>query len=70
MKLQKIKIVTDGGPWASHDYPCPVFRDRPAVLNLSKGIFEPSWEAQDKGYHLVKVDTYLKKLLYELFFKD
>lgn len=53
-ELAKIKIETDGGPWARHNYPCPVHGDEPAVLNLDDGVFHPSWKAQDAGWMLVK----------------
>lgn len=43
-------IVTDGGPWAEHDYACPVCRTRHAVLDLSTGIFQPCWTCQTAGW--------------------
>lgn len=39
-------IITDGGPWASHDQACPVCQQRKAVLDLSAGMFQPCWGCQ------------------------
>lgn len=54
MDLMK-KIVECIGPIAVHNYPCPVYDDEHAVLNLNCGIMEPSWKAQKEGYILIRV---------------
>ncbi len=53
-------IDTDGGPWAKHNKPCPVFQDEHAVFDLNIGIFLPSWKAQREGWILVKVPRWLR----------
>ena len=54
MELLKIKIVTDGGPWAQHNYPCPVCRVKPAVINVGTGRFNACWSCQDKGWQVCR----------------
>lgn len=57
-------IVTDGGPWATHDMPCAVRRDVPAVLDLNSSVFHPSWEAQADGWLLIRLrQSWLRSLL-------
>ncbi len=51
------------GPCVEHDYACPVHRNLPAVLNMSTGVFEPSWKAQEEGWALVKADSWFKKFV-------
>lgn len=61
MKLSEIEIRTDSGPWAEHNYPCPIYWERPAVYNLGKGIFSPSWQAQKMGWQIVRVNGWFKR---------
>ena len=68
MQVMKIDIVTDGGPWAEHNYPCPVYTNCKAVLDLDKGIFQPSWIAQKHGYHIIHANTWIKRLIYKWVF--
>ena len=50
MEINKVKIVTDGGPWVNHNYACPVYyNSHKAVYDLDKGVFCPSWMAQKDG---------------------
>ena len=42
------------GPVASHNMPCAVFREQPAVLDLSYGVFTPSHAAQKNGWLLIR----------------
>ena len=64
MKTHKPIIITDGGPWAMHDMACPIYysRGEKAVLDLTTGIFHPSWHAQRQGYMLVRSPKWLKWL--------
>ena len=62
-KLLVPKIVTDGGPWALHNMPCAIDRQEHAVLELSTGIFLPSWKAQRDGWRLVKAPQWLRWFL-------
>jgi hypothetical protein len=52
MKLAEITIETDGGPWAKHNMPCAVCRNRKAVLDMSSGHFKPCWDCQADGWTL------------------
>lgn len=45
-------IVTDGGPWASHNVPCTVCGDNGAVLDLNKGVFMPCDNCKKNGWSL------------------
>lgn len=42
------------------DFPCPICRQRIAILNTSRGIFEPCFECGSKGYVLVNLETQRK----------
>lgn len=61
--LLKPTIVTDGGPWAEHNMPCPVLGTEHAVLELETGIFNPSHKARKEGWMLVKVPKWMKRFL-------
>jgi hypothetical protein len=69
MKPYEIKMETDGGPWVSHDYPCPVYSHLNSVYDMDKGIFQPSWVAQERGWHLIKTDTWFKRVIFDLVFR-
>ena len=64
--LLKPAVFTDGGPWAEHNMPCCIHRDKPAVLNLNTGIFEPSHKAQEEGWMLIKPPAWVRWLLTKL----
>ena len=51
------------GPAVSHNMPCAVHRDKPAVLQGNSGVFLPSWKAQEEGYMLLKVPKWLRRFL-------
>jgi len=67
-RIPKIEMY---GPVAEHDQACAVLHDKgvKAVLNLSTGIFEPSWEARREGYYLVQAKTPLQKWILRYIFK-
>jgi hypothetical protein len=52
--LAKIEIITDGGPWAMHNFPCPVCGVNKAILNLNEGTFEPCGDCIAKNWQLVQ----------------
>lgn len=54
LPLSQPTIQTDGGPWAEHDMPCAVCRERHAVLILGTGRFAPCWTCQGNGWQLAK----------------
>ena len=43
--------IHDSGMAMTHDYSCPVCREKHAVL--SEGLMQPCWGCQAKGYELV-----------------
>lgn len=45
-------VVTDGGPWAAHNMPCPVCITRGAMLNLDDGVFHPCDRCRLSGWNL------------------
>lgn len=49
-------ITTDGGPWATHDYACPVCVEKSAVLELGTGQFSPCWPCQKLGWRTKKLN--------------
>lgn len=63
----KPTITTDGGPWAKHDMPCCVLQEiAPAVLNIDENVFEPSWQAQEQGWQLVRVKSKWQKFVLKI----
>ena len=42
------------------NFPCPICRQRTALFNTSKGIFEPCFECGSKGYILIHINTQRK----------
>ena len=68
MELNKIEIITDGGPWAVHNMPCAVCGKKHAVIELWSGRFQPCWSCQGKGYKLLKLPLWLS-CLFDKFFK-
>lgn len=54
------------GPIATHDQRCAVLSGQHAVLDLNRGVFKPSWKAQELGWQLVCADTWWKRLLVRL----
>ena len=55
--------ITFHGPAAEHDMPCAVYRDQPAVFDMNRGVFLPSWYAQRDGWHLVKAHNWWQRWL-------
>jgi len=51
-KIFKPTIITDGGPWADHDMPCPVCQKNSAVLQIWNKVFQPCWECQKASLQL------------------
>lgn len=43
-------IITDGGPWATHDHACCVCHIKPSVLDLGTYCFQPCWDCQEQGF--------------------
>ena len=50
------------GPAATHNMRCAVRAGKSAVLDMTRGVFMPSWEAQADGWHLVQARTWLQKV--------
>lgn len=58
------------GPAAIHDMPCAILPGKSAVYAINYGIFVPSWEAQQQGWHTIKAETWFqRKVLKWLFGK-
>lgn len=68
METRKPNVVYHG-PVAEHDMACPVFFSQyPAVLDMHRGVFEPSWQAQAKGWRLVQARTWFQRLALRIAF--
>lgn len=50
------------GPCVEHSQSCPVFHGSPAVLDMTRWVFQPSWKAQELGWRLVRATTWWHKL--------
>lgn len=55
-------IIIDLGPVAQHNQRCAILKNESAVLCINTGVFHPSWKAQQQGWHIVKADTWVKRL--------
>lgn len=53
---------------AEHDQRCAVISGESAVLNLDKGVFEPSWAARAQGWRLICVRSRFQRWLLRAFF--
>ena len=42
------------GPFAEHNFPCPVCHTNPAVLEMTEGVFWPCWSCQEQGWKVTK----------------
>ena len=54
VQIHEPLVVTDGGPWAEHDYACPTCQVRKAVLFLNTGQFHPCDQCRSEGWELRK----------------
>jgi len=52
LPLAPLVGVTDWGPWAQHNVPCPVCKERHAVVNLAGWVFGPCGECRREGWEL------------------
>lgn len=59
--MHEPQIVTDGGPWAFHDYACPVCHETKAILLLHKGVFMPCDQCQEDGWAILRLPKWLRK---------
>jgi hypothetical protein len=60
--MLKPNVNTYGGaPFATHDMPCAICRDMPAVLDLSTGVMQPCWGCQKNGWRLVRATGNITK---------
>ena len=59
--------VHDSGMFLTHDYSCPVCREKHAVL--SSGLMQPCWDCQEKGFVLVNNSSKLKESIMTNFSK-
>lgn len=55
--------IENHGIFAHHDQQCAVYTGEHAVLDLSQGVFYPSWKAQGDGWRLVRADTWWRRAL-------
>lgn len=55
VRVREPRVLTDGGPWASHDVACPVCSINHAILDLHFGIFTPCDFCSSVGWALVCV---------------
>lgn len=72
-KPLEVTVCFYGPGCAYHNMPCPIISNEHAVLNTSKGVFEPSWKAQQTGWRLLRVRPgreWLFELLAKFIFFD
>jgi len=68
MELAKIEVNDYGGaPFASHNMPCPICREKPAVLSMNEGTFQPCWSCQRTGWVTVKAIGWRRWVVRKLF---
>lgn len=60
MSLAKIEVNDYGGaPFATHNFPCAVCGERPAVLGMGNGVFGPCWGCKSKGWRTLRLPKWL-----------
>lgn len=62
-----ITVYTDGGPWAHHNFPCPICHECVAVLELDGWVFQPCRGCQADGWIIEKRISFMAIIKY--FFK-
>lgn len=60
-------INCESGLFVEHDQRCCVMYGKHAVYT-QEGVFLPSWEAQGKGWRLIKIRTPLQRFVVKFFF--
>ena len=56
-----VNWASDGGPWATHNMPCPVCMDNPAVIVfVGESYFEPCHSCNKKGFRITRKPTFLE----------
>lgn len=50
--LAEVRAVTDWGPWAQHNFPCPVCKERGARVDLAGWVFSPCDHCTVAGWEL------------------
>lgn len=63
LELLKPTVITDGGPWAEHNMPCPVCLKKSAVLNIGTGVYQPCWDCQKRGVITLQLPKWLRRWL-------
>lgn len=58
------------GMAAQHDMPCPVHPHLFALYQPHRGVFHPSWHAQQEGWRLVRARNWFQRLVLWLFFSE
>ena len=65
--------MTDLGIAVEHDQACAVYFEpdniKPAVYCCNTGVFQPSWQAQNEGWKLVKAKNFFQRWLLHTFFE-
>lgn len=54
LKILDVTVITDGGPWATHNMPCPVCNEHKAVANIDGYVFGPCYQCSQEGWRLKK----------------
>lgn len=52
--LAEILGITDWGPWAQHNFPCPVCKERASIVDLAGWIFGPCASCAAAGWALTQ----------------
>lgn len=52
IETRRPTVITDGGPWATHDQACAVCSERPAILQLWDGVYQPCGVCAMDGWEL------------------
>jgi len=60
--------IISHGMWAEHNQCCAVYPGKSAVLDMTRNVFSPSWDAQFQGWRLVHAQNWFQLLILRLFF--
>lgn len=68
LAIADVNVYMHGsGMLSTHDYSCPVCREKHAVLNMSNGVMGPCWDCRKEGYAMIKAErSWWKDFLFSM----
>lgn len=75
LSLRSPKVIRDASIEVQSDQACPIHWESEKAVGVKKQTlhivqFQPSYRAQMEGWRTVKLDSFMKKLVFKLFFES